>query len=228
MSLREKAYDCICRKLLSGELVAGSRLSNRKLADEIGVSQIPVREAIAQLVSEGLAERRAGVGCFVASITREELAELYDLREALEFHAVRNAAERITEADLEVMRECYEHIENVSSEVESAPGKAWSAEQITKWRDADLQFHLTIFRAAGNRRALKTVQDLHLLTRMFARNWVNPPVSSPRGGNADHIALITLLEAADREGACDLIRDHIVRAARGALAAYDQYRMRGM
>lgn len=225
MTLKQRAYEHIQHKLLAGELRPGDRLSNRKLADEIGISLIPVREATAQLVSEGLAEHRPGVGCFVASLSREELAELYDLREALECHAAAGAAQCITDQDLAVMRQCHQRLLAIVDELERGKRSRWTAERIRRWQDADVELHLAVFRAAGNRRALETVQGLNVLARLFAQRWTDYPTGDSRRGCADHAALIDALEAGDSERAREVTRRHIQQGGRDALAAYDQRRL---
>ena len=72
-TLKQRAYNHIRRQVMTGRLSPGARLCNRGLAKEIGVSLIPVREAISQLVSEGLAEHRPRLGAFVVRVGREEL-----------------------------------------------------------------------------------------------------------------------------------------------------------
>ena len=81
-TLKQRAYEYIRRQLLNGELSPGSRLCNRTLAEQIGMSFIPVREAISQLASEGLIEHRPRLGAFVLDPSREQIEELYDFREA--------------------------------------------------------------------------------------------------------------------------------------------------
>jgi len=103
-NLRELSYEYIRTKLLEGRIPPGTRISSRALAREIGVSFIPVREAIAQLASEGLVAHEAGVGTFGNRVGRDELRELYELREALELHAVVYAAQRIDERGLAEMK----------------------------------------------------------------------------------------------------------------------------
>ena len=225
MTLKQHAYQHILQKLLHGDLRPGDRLSNRKLAQEIGISLIPVREATAQLASEGLAEHRPGVGSFVTSVSREELADLYDFREALECHAAARAAERISTDDLALMRQCNQRLFGIVDELEPTEETRWTADRIRRWQDADIELHLTVFRGAGNRRALETVQGLNILTRLFAQRWTDMPAGDSGKGCADHAALIGALEAKDAELAREVVEQHIRQGCSDALAAYDQRRM---
>ena len=90
--------------LTRGDLAPGTRLVNRSLAKELGISFTPLREAINQLASEGLVEYVPGGGAFVRRLDRHQLAQLYDLREALEPFAAAEAAKHITEHELEELR----------------------------------------------------------------------------------------------------------------------------
>jgi DNA-binding GntR family transcriptional regulator len=95
-SLKQRAYDHIRQKLMSGVLIGGSRISDAELAEEIGISRTPVREAIIQLETEGVIEQIPRFGSFIRMLSREELIHLYELREVLEGHNAAMAAERAT------------------------------------------------------------------------------------------------------------------------------------
>ncbi|MCG8586726.1 MAG: GntR family transcriptional regulator, partial [Pirellulales bacterium] len=120
-TFKQRAYEHIRQGMLTGRLLPGARLSNRALANEIGASLIPVREAISQLVSEGLAEHRPRMGAFVMQVDREELAELYDLREALECHAIRRAVADLTDVDLEEMQRSNDQLSELMAVVAQQP-----------------------------------------------------------------------------------------------------------
>ena len=89
-NLSQKVFERVREAILSGELAPGSRLVERRLAEDLEVSHIPVREALARLADEGLVDRNARRGSWVASLTVEELEEISSLRVVLEqFVAVR-------------------------------------------------------------------------------------------------------------------------------------------
>jgi DNA-binding GntR family transcriptional regulator len=83
-SVRAKAYLHIQRKIAAGELPTGSALSELALAKGLGSSLTPIREAIGQLVAEGFLEQTPNRGAVVVQLTRQDIVELYELREALE------------------------------------------------------------------------------------------------------------------------------------------------
>ena len=102
---RENAYHHIRQKLLAGDLPAGGRISAAAMAREMGISHIPVREAISQLRSEGLIVHQSHRGAFAKVMSRIELADLIEFRAVLEGHAAAQAARRISPAQLRELDE---------------------------------------------------------------------------------------------------------------------------
>src|SRR5258706_11307535 len=100
MTKRDLAYRQLRGSLLGGELRPGARLKEIPLARQLGVSRIPLREAIDQLASEGLVDRRPGLGSTVRSLTPGQLEQMYEMREVLEGYATEKAAGRLSGAQL--------------------------------------------------------------------------------------------------------------------------------
>src|SRR6476619_121556 len=94
--------------ILNGDLPAGARLRVRDLAEQVGTSVMPVREAIRRLEEAGLAEREPHKGAVVKTLTLEELVHVYDGRRLLEGEAARLGAERITADECERMQAEYD------------------------------------------------------------------------------------------------------------------------
>ena len=93
-SVRERAYLLIQQKIARGELPPGSAVSEVPLAQELGSSRTPIREALGQLVAEGLLEQTPNRGTVVVQLGRQDIIDLYELREALEVYAVGKVAAR--------------------------------------------------------------------------------------------------------------------------------------
>lgn len=106
--LTDQVYAVIHEAIISGELPAGSRLRVRDLAEQVGTSVMPVREAIRRLEEAGLAEREPHKGAVVKGLTLEELVHVYDVRRLLEGEAARLGAERITPTECKAMRAEYD------------------------------------------------------------------------------------------------------------------------
>jgi len=99
-TLAERVCGQLIDSIVAGELPPGSRVSEEGLAQRFGVSRAPLREALRRLEEYRLVQRRPHAGVRVVSLSREELTELYEIREALEGMACRLAAERMSEEDL--------------------------------------------------------------------------------------------------------------------------------
>ncbi len=223
-SLKQKAYEHIRGKMLNGELLPGTRLSNRKLAAEVGVSFIPVREAIGQLVSEGLAEHRSNYGAVVRNPTREELVDLYDLRLALECHAAKTAAKNMSAADIAELDERDQEFKQTAASFCTATTVEESAEMSRGLLAIDVAFHLVIMRAAGNSLVIKTLSDLRVMERVFGhrrRGWKKESLSRIC---EEHEQLIECLRHGDAQGASDAMARHLQRGRQVALEAFDRER----
>ena len=162
-----QAYDELRRMLVTGRLEPGTQLVNRKLADEIGMSMTPVREAVTRLASEGLVEHVPGAGAFVRRITPAELAQLYDLREALEPLAAAQAALHATAAEIAELRAVASGSSAFIRAIAGRPQRHADAAIMAAWIDADQRFHEILFEAARNRWLSKIASDMKLLVYGF-------------------------------------------------------------
>ncbi|MFD1211428.1 GntR family transcriptional regulator [Arthrobacter sp. GCM10027362] len=106
--LTDQVYATIHEAILNGDLPAGSRLTVRELAEQVGTSPMPVREAIRRLEEAGLVEREPHKGAVVKNLTLEELVHVYNIRRLLETEAARLGSQRITSADCDRMQAEYE------------------------------------------------------------------------------------------------------------------------
>ena len=224
-SLKQKAYRHIRSKLLTQELKPGTPLSHRELAREIGISFTPVRDAIGQLANEGLLETHATRGTFVAEMSREDIAELYDVREALECHAVVKAAGRLGDTDSAELERYTAEMEAVADEVRQDESRRWSVSQNDRFMVADAAFHVALLRIAGNRRALRTVNELRVMASIFGHRKEERPQDSLESICGQHRRLIEALRRGDAALARDVLAEHLQRGCRRALAAYDRNRL---
>ncbi|HBO44134.1 MAG TPA: hypothetical protein DD670_09420, partial [Planctomycetaceae bacterium] len=145
-NLSQKAYWHIHDKLTSGDLRPGHRLSNRTVAKEIGASFTPVREALNRLVSEGLLEYREGLGVLVPRATRQEIKDLYEVREMLECAVASRFAGQLPADTLREMRDVHERMGQI---VEKARPTGHMDEHGTEFRQLDTAFHLAFIRGTG-------------------------------------------------------------------------------
>ena len=171
LTQKENAYRHIRNKVTSGLLSAGERLYPAALAREIGTSLIPVREAIGQLQSEGLIVQKPRRGIFVKAMERADLVDLIEFRATLENAAAAAAARRITPAEIWELDGRWHDLCWISERFDVPSGMAPNEQDslLHEWQLADLAFHLLLFRIAGNRRAIRAIEDTHTMIGMFGR-----------------------------------------------------------
>ena len=167
-TLAEKSYSHIRRMLADGQLPPGKRLVNRTLADEIGVSVIPVREAIHRLASEGLVEHIPGSGAFVRRIETQDLDNLYVLRDALESCAAGEAARYISEFQLEELETVLDEAEGFTRQLEQHSKKHATKRQMNAWLDAEQRFHQLLIEAARNPLLARVIHEHEAIGQIFA------------------------------------------------------------
>ncbi|WP_406689946.1 GntR family transcriptional regulator [Saccharopolyspora sp. ID03-671] len=196
--LRDQVHDELQARISDGRLRPGDRIFEQELAIEFGVSRVPVREAIRMLQSAGMVEvrpRRRGV--FVRSLDRQQLEELFDVREALEALAAKLAAERSESADVEHLGEL---VARAREALESQDTDAMS--------EANTEFHDKLVALSRNDLLASMLEPLHgRLAALFRLNL------EPERVCGEHEELYSAIAAGDAERAAELARGH-VRASR--------------
>ena len=210
---------------MTRELAPGASISHRALAKEMGVSFTPVREAIGQLTSEGLLECHPNRGTYVSELSRQDLAELYDIREAQESHAVAKVAGRLSELELAEMERQTDEMAAVAEAVRQSGSPVWDVELADRWVVADAAFHLAVLQAAGNRRALKIVSELRVMAQIFGQRKQERPQDDLDVICEQHRAIVAALREGDADVARHSMAEHLQRGCRIALAAYDRNRI---
>lgn len=222
-NLKLIAYSRICEMMAGGELPPGSRLSNRALAQEMGISPIPVREAISHLQSEGLVDHRHGEGAFVPVPNSDELLDLYDQREALECHAIERICASVSNAVLDEIKRCINEFTDIVGKVERVGRSAWNADTISRWSMIDIAFHDAILCAAGNRRTLNTCRKLRFASRIFGKYVAHEDIANLRQTLTEHRRILNALQRGDADEARAATAEHI---RNGCNRVLDFYRRR--
>lgn len=226
MSLRDRAYNHIRAKLISGGLRPGARLSNRVLANEIGMSFIPVREAISQLVSEGLVVHEPKLGCFVKELNRQEIAEWYDFREGLEVHAVLKTAETASHEQIDELQSYNDVLKQLINNFVAAETTHVAIDRIELLIAADAKFHMTILRIAGNRLLLKTISHIRMMTQVFVSREQTISIQRLMKTHKEHQGIIDALCKRDGELARKILTEHLRGGCERALNDFDQSQLR--
>jgi len=162
-ALRDDVYDSVLDMLLSGEVAPGESIGIYSIARVLGVSQTPVREAMAQLEHTGLVERTALKGYRVSPpLPPEAMVELVDARSVVEIAAARAAAADAS-ALVPELRAAHAAHETATAALEASlreEGAVASLPLLRAYFDADWEFHLTVFRRSGNRFLLQMSEQL--------------------------------------------------------------------
>ena len=150
LPLRDVVFKTLRQAILKGELEPGERLMEIQLAERLGVSRTPIREAIRKLELEGLVIMIPRKGAEVADITEKSLRDVLEVRKALEELAVQLACEKITQEELEELEQAGENFKKVLKR----------SKDITEVAEADVRFHDVIYMATDNQKLI------HLLNKL--------------------------------------------------------------
>jgi DNA-binding GntR family transcriptional regulator len=196
-NLRDSVANALRAAVISGELVPGEVYSAPMLGARFGVSATPVREAMLDLVREGLVISLRNKGFRVTEMSDNDLDNLASLRQLIEPPTVRDVVPVIPAEDIPRLRALAEEIV-VAAE----------AGDLIAYIEADRVFHVTLLAYSGNQKLVDVVSDLRTQTRLLG---LTPLVESGRlvQSAAEHNELMDLVEARDADGAEQLMRRHI-------------------
>ncbi len=197
MPLRDIVFKTLREAIITGELKPGERLMEIKLANELGVSRTPVREAIRKLELEGLVIMTARKGAEVAPINEKDLMEVLEIRKTLEGLACELASDNATKANIKQFREINELIAQAIAQE--------NIEEITK---KDVEFHEAIYSITNNRRL---VQMLHQLKEHIFRYRLEyiKDMKNKEAIVEEHALIIGAIEKNDAKTAKKEIEKHI-------------------
>ena len=208
-SLREQAVRVIRARIITGEIEAGEIYSAPSLAARLGVSATPIREAMLDLVSEGLVESVRNRGFRVLQLSNEDLDEIFELRLLLEVPAIGRVAGSLDLAEARRFRALVEEIETFAADGDLAD-----------FLDADRSFHLGLIGLLGNGRLVEIVDRLRLQSRLFGLERLARTGMLAQSA-AEHREILDAVVSADRRKAEALMRQHL-RHTRGIWAGLSE------
>jgi DNA-binding GntR family transcriptional regulator len=203
VSFKEKVYQSLRQTILSGALRPGEVLIERELAERLGVSRTPVREALHKLEEEGLVSRDAWRGSIVAIPTPADAEEVLYIRMALELIAIDLAADNLTRDNIRQMREFFSPF----ADHENMTGKKYK-----QYIEADKKFHRMIVELCKKPRIIREYKQWQDLTHWY-RLLHEPRREQISRSIKEHAKIIDCLEAHDLEGAKRYMREHVSHAA---------------
>ena len=188
--------------ILTGEYGPDERLVEEQLAERLGVSRTPVRQALTMLEAEGLVEIAPNRGATVCSFTVEDVWDIYDLRAVLEGHAARRAAGRIGRQELQRLRELAGEMEGLAGLFDD------HEEEIRTLVGLNQEFHGTIVEASRNRRLKRLINRTVEIPLMFkAFFWYTPHERVI--SNHYHRQILESLQKGDADRAEIIMREHV-------------------
>lgn len=195
--VRDKVYERLRQAILKDQLKPGSRLVERKLAEQLNVSRTPVREAIRMLELEGLVSHLPRIGAVVALVNDMEVYEVYRIRSVLEGLAARMAAEKIQPDQLEQLTKLLKSIEDLSLK-----GDPDSLERVHR------EFNDIIYKAADSPRLYSMITSLaDYITRYVRVGYSRPGRMKEAAG--EHRQLVEAIKLRDGDLAERVAREHI-------------------
>ncbi len=210
MPLRDLVFHTLRRAIMQGDLKPGERLMEIKLANRMGVSRTPIREAIRMLELEGLVVMIPRKGAQVAKITEKDLKDVLEVRMGLEQLAVKYASMRITDEQLEALS-------NASRQFEQAV----KAENLTEIAEADVHFHDLLYEATGNARLVQLLNNLREQMYRYRVEYLKDP-SIRESLVKEHDMLCEKLKDRDTDHAAEIMESHIKRQEEFILQNLDQ------
>lgn len=215
-ALRDEVYDALLEMLIDGQLSAGESLGIDPIAEQLGVSPTPVREALVQLEATGLVDRTALRGYKVAPpMSRQVMEELFEARLLIEVEAARRAMER-RDTLVQQLRQVQQRQRGLATALTTPPGRDAPLEELTAYLKADWAFHEAIFEATGNRFIVEMARHISThgqrLRQFVERHRIDADVAVE-----EHERILTALESGDEDEVVEAMRAHIEAVRQRAL-----------
>ena len=205
LPLRDVVFQTLRQAILRGELEPGERLMEIHLANRLGVSRTPIREAIRKLELEGLVLMIPRRGAEVAEITEKSMRDVLEVRRALEVLAVSLSCDRISGEQIEALKEAAEEFD-----------RSLTSDDVTRTAEADVHFHDIIYRSTDNQRLIQLLSNLGEQMYRYRVEYLKHREFHPQISR-EHKELISYLEAGQKGQAEEKIAVHIDKQAQAVL-----------
>jgi len=197
--LRENAYELIKRMVLKGYFKPGERLIENQLSKKFGVSRTPIREAIRKLAAEGLVEITPKDGAKISKLTRNDIDEIYEIRDVLECFAAEKAASIITDKEVESLEKLLKDSENALLE-----------KDMKRMAQIDTKIHNLFCKCCKNDRLIQLIEVLCTnITRH--RELILETPDAGKEAIAGHREIINALKKRNKKAIRKSVHEHIMR-----------------
>ena len=210
LPLRDVVFNTLRQAILKGELAPGERLMEIQLAQKLGVSRTPIREAIRKLELEGLVLMIPRRGAEVARISEKSLKDVLEVRLGLEELAVRIACQRITEEELEELEQAVKEFE-----------EAMKRDDLGALAAADVKVHEVIYGSTHNKRLVQIISNIREQMYRYRVEYLKD-VESRKTLVEEHYAVYRALKARNQQQAVKDICIHIVNQQDAILRSLEQ------
>ncbi len=201
LPLRDVVFQTLREAILKGELKPGERLMELQLADKLGVSRTPIREAIRMLELEGLAVTVPRKGAEVAKMTLKDMEDVLEIREALDELAAQIACDKITPEQM--VRLC-----NAKKEFE----KSTKTNDLKAIAEADVRFHDVIYEATDNPKLVSLLNNLREQVYRYRVEYIKNPQNYPILIE-EHANILNALSKGDKEAVKQAMHVHVENQA---------------
>lgn len=206
-SKTDRVYDILLENIIRRVLLPGENLVERDLAQKLGVSKTPVREALARLEREGLIQGASYHGFSVTELSENDAIEIYDIREIVDGLAARRAAEKVNK---EQVKELQFVIQSFRYYVKKNDLKSYNS--------LDIKFHNLLGAISGNRRLCEMMQRLRDQTRILMTTSVTL-TGRAEASLAEHTKILDAIARRDADLADQLSREHIRNVKKAVLSS---------
>jgi DNA-binding GntR family transcriptional regulator len=204
------AFETVRSQILRRELAPGIKINQASLADQLGISLVPLREALRKLEAEGLVQIVPHRGVFVCPISRDELEDLYTIRMLLEGMATRAAVARLTD----------DHVAKLSA-LHLEMEQETSREDYAKLLLINRAFHLTLYEVSGRSFLCDTINGLWKKSERYRALYVHLPGRSLQALK-EHKEILQALQGRYAKEAVRAVRNNIRQTMVGLLSAFDK------
>lgn len=195
----QKAYEEIKRRIMDGVLAEGAPIRQDEIAQVMGVSKIPVREALMRLQSEGLVVITPNAGATVATLTVADYVEMLDMRIALECRALELAVPNMASSDIARAQHLLAAYDQAMTQQE--------------WSDLNLRFHECLYAPANRPRLVSMIRSVQDLMGRILRLRISMAAEHARS-HQEHVQILNACEQGDTALAVTLLRKHIEQTQR--------------